>query len=245
MTNDGEASRYRELRRMADSAALDHLSGGGPPTWMLSYIGSAAGKRVLDLGAGDGALLQSFTSGGANLALGLDIDEAAAAIAERRGISVLIAPVQDALQTLETYAPFDVVTMNHVIEHLPRRDVQGTLTQVRALLRPNGSLLVATPNAQAPTGAYWLADDATHQWAYTAGSLFYHLTLAGFVDFRVLDPLALADTRSLLKRGVRRASHRVYRSALRLRNHALGVGWNATSPDVFTWEVKVGGRRPP
>jgi SAM-dependent methyltransferase len=70
------------------------------------------------------------------------------------GIDIRYAPLEECGLPPES---FDVITMWHVLEHLP--DPQATLAEAHRLLRPGGVLLIAVPNfgsLQARlTGPYW------------------------------------------------------------------------------------------
>jgi len=99
---------------------------------------------VLDIGAGDGTLLETFRSSGVhpeNL-YGLDIELQAVERLRSRGFQGVTGRVEEA-DLLPSH--FDVVTMIQVIEHVanPRRVIRS----VYRILRPGGIFLLETPNA--------------------------------------------------------------------------------------------------
>lgn len=102
----------------------------GPPRGLL-----------LDVGCGDGFYLQVMRGLGWNVR-GLEPDGHAASVARRRGIDVAETTLEAASLPNDV---FQVITMRHVIEHV--LDPPRTMRAAHRLLRPGGTLLVATPNA--------------------------------------------------------------------------------------------------
>ncbi len=99
-------------------------------------------KKLLDIGTGSGYFLKLAKDRGFDV-LGIEASERASQFAnENYGVPVLnIAAVEEA--GFEDRS-FDVVTLCHVIEHLPYP--QNTLKEIHRILRDNGILLVITPN---------------------------------------------------------------------------------------------------
>jgi SAM-dependent methyltransferase len=97
-------------------------------------------RSLLDVGCGDGAFLAEARDCGWQV-VGLEPDHRAAAVARQRGLEVRVGGLE-CLQA-QTGA-FDVITLSHVIEHLPR-PVQA-LRDCRRLLKPGGQLWLETPN---------------------------------------------------------------------------------------------------
>jgi ubiquinone/menaquinone biosynthesis C-methylase UbiE len=102
------------------------------------------GGRVLDIGCGDGQLLEAISRRFPHLEVhGLDwrFDETVRARLERQGIALH----ESRLETADLPpGHFDLVTMNQLIEHLwePREG----LALVRRILKPQGRLALATPD---------------------------------------------------------------------------------------------------
>lgn len=105
----------------------------------------AAGKRVLDIGCGEGygAFLLSRT---ARYVLGVDsADHAIEHARLRYDLANLKYQAADATQ-LPARETFDLITCFEVIEHLGEEDQHALLAQVMRLLDPDGILLISTPN---------------------------------------------------------------------------------------------------
>lgn len=136
------------------------------------------GARVLDIGCGDGRHLARDASVGWD-AIGLDFSEHAVAAARGRGLDVRLGSLEDADLPARS---FDLVRMNHVVEHLA--DPIGALARARELLAGRGRIQLATPNFASPTaavlGTYWLGIDAPrHLVLFTPASLKLAASRAG------------------------------------------------------------------
>jgi SAM-dependent methyltransferase len=100
-----------------------------------------AGGPILDVGCGGGLFLGMLQELGAHV-LGLDNShEAARAAWEQNRVTVLLG---DLLRAPVAQGSCGVVTMFHVLEHLP--DPGGFLKAARGLLKPGGRLVVQVPN---------------------------------------------------------------------------------------------------
>jgi len=100
-----------------------------------------AGGNLLDVGCGVGLLLDVARGRGYQVS-GVEISPYAADIARQRyRLEVHTGALQEAKYGDNT---FDVVIMNHVIEHLP--DPPAVLVEIRRILKPGGALAVGAPN---------------------------------------------------------------------------------------------------
>ena len=100
-----------------------------------------AGGPILDVGCGGGLFLGVLQERGARV-LGLDnSQEAARAAWQQNRVTVLLG---DLLRAPVAPESCGVVTMFHVLEHLP--DPRGFLGAARELLKPGGRLVVQVPN---------------------------------------------------------------------------------------------------
>jgi SAM-dependent methyltransferase len=108
--------------------------------------------RLLDLGCGDGNNLV-WLSRFAQHAYGSDYNlvRLVRAKAQNKDATIFAADILDFPAENDA---FDVIFFNHVIEHIP--DDLTALERVRRILKPQGLLILGTPNE----GAWWW------QWAY-------------------------------------------------------------------------------
>lgn len=120
--------------------------------WVAS-AGLAPGMRVLDIGAGTGALALEYAAmvapGGSVVAL--DLDEAclvhAAAEATRRGLK-LRTIAGHAETALSPDTPFDRVMLTDTLHHI--REKAAALRAIRAVLAAAGRLFVAEYDPECP-----------------------------------------------------------------------------------------------
>jgi len=118
------------------------------------WLHQSSRGRLLDVGCGSGGFLAEMRSLGWDVR-GVEPDPSAVRVARKRwGLDV-------ACGTLEAgrfrEGSFDVVTLSHVIEHLP--DSIGTLRECGRVLAPDGRLVVVTPNIESlghrAFGSFW------------------------------------------------------------------------------------------
>jgi 2-polyprenyl-3-methyl-5-hydroxy-6-metoxy-1,4-benzoquinol methylase len=131
----------------------------------LNLINSLQPQKghILDIGAGTGDFLLVAKNNGWQT-VGIEPSEKAIAIAIKKGIAFV-----DQTKNLESHS-FDVITMWHVLEHVPDLDFQ--IKELKRLLKPNGTLIVAVPNFKSfdanHYGKFWAAYDVPiHFWHFS------------------------------------------------------------------------------
>ena len=104
------------------------------------------GDRLLDIGCGDGSFGSLVLSTGKYKEVyGIDISEDALKGSVKKGLIVNKVDLnKDELPFRDSY--FDTITCLDVIEHVV--DPYGLLSQVYRVLKPNGILIISTPNIQ-------------------------------------------------------------------------------------------------
>jgi 2-polyprenyl-3-methyl-5-hydroxy-6-metoxy-1,4-benzoquinol methylase len=147
------------------------------------WLEARRGGRLLDVGCGSGQFLGRMCDLGWEVA-GVEPDPVAARVAARR-FHVTAGTLE---QARLPEGHFDVVTMSHVVEHLP--DPVTTLRECRRILRPGGRLLLYTPNAASmgsrTFGRHWVAwDPPRHLLVFTPEAVRRTLARAGFEVERV------------------------------------------------------------
>lgn len=135
--------------------------------------------RLLDVGCGNGAYLEMLSELGWEC-WGTEISEQAAAWARKRGLNVRVGVLEDLDYPNES---FDVITLWHVIEHLPQP--LQTLQRIFELLKPGGMVLLGTPNVASTWsklfGRYWDGLHIPfHLQLFSPKTISQLLTAAGF-----------------------------------------------------------------
>ena len=151
----------------------------------LREIQDVAPGRLLDIGSGKGRFLAAARGRGWDV-IGVEYASATAAAATAAyGIPVISGDFLDA----PIEGPFDVVTMWHVLEHLP--DPPAALRRVEGLLRPGGRGVVGSvPNIDSTQahlgGEAWLdLDPARHLFHFSPRSLRAMVEGSGFAVDRI------------------------------------------------------------
>ncbi len=139
------------------------------------------GKRVLEIGFGNGSFLAWAKAQGAQVA-GTEIDAAMISQARAKGFEAHPAAL-DAL--VATGARFDLVVAFDVFEHWDAEALIASLRHIAGLL-DNGGLLVARfPNGHSPFGRVFQYGDITHRTVLSKSSIEQVANMTGFEVVRV------------------------------------------------------------
>ncbi|HSN48955.1 MAG TPA: class I SAM-dependent methyltransferase [Flavobacterium sp.] len=153
---DNKRSLFEKLYHFIKSIALKNK---------LNLINSLQPNkgRILDIGAGTGDFLSVAKNDGWQI-IGVEPSDKAKAIAKNKGVS-FVAETSE----LENHS-FDVISMWHVLEHVPDLDKQ--IKELKRLLKPTGTLIIAVPNFKSfdakHYGKFWAAYDVPiHFWHFS------------------------------------------------------------------------------
>ena len=201
------------------------------------FLPACRDAEILEVGSGSGSFLYFLRGEGYTRAHGIDLAEEQVAVA--RGLGIEDVEVADALPYLSSHpGAYDLVVALDVIEHFTKNEVLLFLDGVHRALRPGGSLLLRTPNADSPFHSWIRYADFTHEVTFTPLSMRQVLRATGFADIEVL-PLepyvhgAASAVRWLL--------WKILKQAIRLY---LLVEQGAPGSGVFTANLCAVGRRP-
>ena len=112
---------------------------------ITSLAGDVAGKTVLDIGCGNGFLGEHFKSLGAEKVDGCDLSHEAISKAEKvLNFAVECDVETQSLQDVLNGNKYDIVVATELIEHL--FTPEDFLENVRSILKPDGVLILTTPN---------------------------------------------------------------------------------------------------
>jgi methionine biosynthesis protein MetW len=112
----------------------------------LQIIQAQKPKKILDIGCGDGFFaLQIIKTTKAEVS-GIDISKEAVEVARNNGINALNCDLNQDNICFETNS-FDLVYLGEVLEHM--LDPDCVLDEIYRILKPDGYLLLSTPNLAA------------------------------------------------------------------------------------------------
>ena len=136
--------------------------------------------ELLDIGAGTGDFLKAAQDDGWNIS-GFEPNEKAKSLAQQKGVNIL-----SDLKTLPK-GHFDVITMWHVLEHVP--NLFEHINLLKSLLKETGTLLIAVPNYNAVDakyyGKFWAAYDVPrHLWHFSPKGISKLFSQFDFVNIK-------------------------------------------------------------
>lgn len=136
----------------------------------LINAGTKDGYRLLDVGCGTGDFLQMAIQNGWK-ATGVEPNEQARLIANNKSNNSVFDVHE--LNKLDAHS-FNVITLWHVLEHLP--ETEKHITLFKKLLKPNGTLIIAVPNFLSFDANYykhfWAAYDVPrHLWHFSQNAI--------------------------------------------------------------------------
>lgn len=188
----------------------------------IRFLSSVARGRLLDVGCGSGGWMLAMQRRGWEVE-GVDFDRSAVAMATSKGLRVRVGSLEEQGYDDES---FDAITLSHVIEHVP--DPAKTLRECRRILKPNGKIVIVTPNSDSLShrvfGSYWRGlEPPRHLHIFSLSSMDLLLNNTGFnqrwvrpfiVTSVIFDSLQLKRGRGKFRR--RSASHWLAWAATRL-----------------------------
>ncbi len=138
-------------------------------TWKLNLVKHKSRLqtgRLLDIGAGTGAFVNTMAKAGWNCT-GLEPDAGARKVA-KKNYGLTLQPPENLFNLPEQ--SFDVITLWHVLEHV--HQLHEYIAQIKRILKPGGIVLIAVPN--------YTSKDAQHYrefWAaYDVPRHLYHFS---------------------------------------------------------------------
>jgi 2-polyprenyl-3-methyl-5-hydroxy-6-metoxy-1,4-benzoquinol methylase len=153
---DSKRSLFEKIYHFVKSIALRNKLN------LINSLKSNKG-RILDIGAGTGDFLLVAKENGWQI-VGVEPSQKAKAIAKKKGVSFV-----EATSDLADHS-FDVISMWHVLEHVP--NLINQIAELKRLLKPNGTLVIAVPNFKSFDanyyGKFWAAYDVPiHFWHFS------------------------------------------------------------------------------
>ena len=153
---DGNKSLFEKLYQAVKNIALKNKLN------LINSLSENKGK-ILDIGAGTGDFL-AFVKQNGWQTIGVEPSQKAKEIALKKGVDFV-----NETSELDNQS-FDIITMWHVLEHVP--DLEKQIHELKRLLKPNGTLIVAVPNFKSFDAnhykEFWAAYDVPiHFWHFS------------------------------------------------------------------------------
>ncbi|MEE9348649.1 MAG: class I SAM-dependent methyltransferase [Flavobacteriaceae bacterium] len=140
--------------------------------------------QILDIGAGTGDFLNACKNENWKV-VGVEPNKKARVLAKSKlGIlkpntltyNDFDPKIYDSLNDIETNTKFDIITLWHVLEHVP--DLENYIKKLQNLLMEHGTLIIAVPNYKSYDakhyGKFWAAYDVPrHLWHFSKKTITY------------------------------------------------------------------------
>ena len=152
-------------------------------TRLKGWLPADKDALILDLACGPGNMLHLLKSAGYRKVTGVDRSLEQVDLARKFGFEVHCADVFGFLA--KRSADTDCIVAFDILEHLDKDEMFSFLDACAKALKPGGSLIVQTPNAESPWGMSIRYTDITHEQAFDPSSLRHVLAVAGFGNFEV------------------------------------------------------------
>jgi len=162
------------------------LTSAGFGSWYYDCIPEDKNARILDIGCGDGKFLFFLQQKGYSAIEGVELSSQQAEEA-RKYVKCPIHVVDDTSVFLREHSSnYQMIAMNDILEHIPKKETLSFLEAVLAALRPGGNAVINVPQVSGFTSLFCRYNDFTHETIFTEMSLKQVLSLAGFSDIRFI-----------------------------------------------------------
>jgi 2-polyprenyl-3-methyl-5-hydroxy-6-metoxy-1,4-benzoquinol methylase len=182
---------------------------------LVMHLPARSRGRMLDIGCGDGSTLDTLAQLGWQVE-GVDFDPTVVEDVARRGFRVRLGTLEAQRYPDGT---FDALTASHLLEHV--REPAAFLRECHRVLRPGGTLVMLTPNAQSlghrRFGRAWRGlEPPRHLQVFTAHALDRVAEQAGFHQRRLSSSARMAAF-------IHRQSRRLERGTPDARSNGLAA----------------------
>jgi 2-polyprenyl-3-methyl-5-hydroxy-6-metoxy-1,4-benzoquinol methylase len=155
-------------------------------------------RSILDVGCANGMLSAFLKNQGFAEVVGIDLNkELIEKARQNRNIEFVVGDAQEFLQ--KSGRKFDVIFIFNIVEHIERDRLVDFMTTINHALKPEGFVLVRTPNMSHIMAAGHLADDLTHCTGLTEQSLTQLAHVAGFSKIIMLNQFRMQNFKGKIK----------------------------------------------
>lgn len=179
---DKYASCFQDAPGQFDSTAANHW-GRAYESYLKGWLPKRKDTTILEVGCGGGRLLHFLKTRKYTNFTGIDISSEQILLAQQ--VTNMVVQT-DAIEFLKAKQnEIDLIIGLDFIEHLYKDEVFDFLTHCHKTLRPDGHIILQTPNAQSPFGPSIFYGDFTHEICFTPKGLQHILNLCGFHKFQI------------------------------------------------------------
>lgn len=173
---------YKDLHEWRDY----DLTSAGYGEWYYDCLPSDKKSRILDIGCGDGKFLFFLKQKGYTNIEGLELSPQQAEEAKKY-VKIPVHVVDDTFAFLHKHPDtYKMITMNDILEHVPKEETVSFLRAVFEALQPGGNAVINVPQVSGFTSLFCRYNDFTHETLFTEMSLKQITALAGFSDIRFI-----------------------------------------------------------
>ena len=221
---------YAELQAKQKSASSRQASIRRLQRLLAPHL-PAERLAALDLGAGQGELVEALLSLGFSQATGVELSSSQVKLAQSHGCQAV--QQNDGAQALLELpdASLDLVCCFDVFEHLPHNTCAQWFAQIHRVLKPGGRLIGHVPNGLSPFvgSVYW--GDLTHLWCPVPESMQVFCRISGLRWLGAYENIGASPglkgrLRMLAWRGTRALLAAV--STVETGRRGFGLPWSST-----------------
>ncbi len=162
------------------------LTSKGYGEWYYDCLPTDKTAKIIDIGCGDGKFLFFLEQKRYQKIEGLELSIQQAEEA-RKNVKCPIHAVNDTISFLQkTSNTYHMITMNDVLEHIPKKETVRFLKAVLNAIRPGGLVVINVPQVSGFTSLHSRFIDFTHETIFTEMSLKQVLFSAGFSDIKFI-----------------------------------------------------------
>jgi SAM-dependent methyltransferase len=154
-----------------------------------------AGKRVLEIGFGEGRFMAWARAQGAEVE-GVEINPEMLAAARSHGYVVRNARLDE---LVGAGAVYDLIVAIDVLEHWTHDELIANFRAIAALLRPDGRFLARFPNGHSPFGRIYQHGDFSHRSILSCFKIDYLALLSGLELVRIANPARISSRPGLMR----------------------------------------------
>lgn len=149
--------------------------------------------KILDIGCSTG----NFVALDKQNIIGIDVDKDSIEVAKKRGLNCIEMDIDGKIIKFNDNS-FEAINMQSVLEHLDHP--LETLKEIYRVLKPNGKLVIAVPDAI--RGGFWFWNDYTHKRPFLKESLKRICFDAGFRDIIIeYEPISITGMGWIARKG--------------------------------------------